>query len=156
MTPIPRLRPADVLLYRGGGIFSAIIRVKTWSHYSHCEVNDGRGVSVASRDGKGVGRYAHRADGLSVVLRPYADFRLEAARAWFETVDGQGYDWLGLLAFSSAKLQGKDNGRMFCSEFTTRYLRAGGIDPFRGYDADGIAPGEFVKSPIFDCIWRAP
>src|SRR3712207_7174694 len=51
------------------------------------------------------------------------------------SVVGQKYDWFGLLAFTSARFQGQENGRMFCSEFATRYLRAGNVDPFNGYDA---------------------
>lgn len=152
---IPELRAGDVLLYRGRGLFARLIQIKTWSRYSHVEVSDGYGYSVASRDGLGVARYIHRSDGLAMVLRPRHWFDANAARAWFATVDGQDYDWLGLLSFTCAEWQGRQNGRMFCSEFATRYLRAGGIDPFNDYDADGIAPGEFIKSPALRILWRA-
>ena len=151
----PSLRPGDVLLYSGGSLFSRLIQMKTWSRYSHCEVYDGDGWSVASRDGIGVGRYPLRVDGLRVILRPVAKFDPIAARAWFATVDGQPYDWFGLLAFTSAKRQGRNNWKMFCSEFATRYLRAGGVDPFNQYDADGIAPGEFMKSTALLVSWRS-
>jgi hypothetical protein len=153
MNNVPALHIGDLLLYSGSGMFSKLIRIKTWSRYSHCEVVDGFGLSVASRDGLGVGRYPFRSDGLAMVLRPDGKFEYRKARQWFKTVDGQGYDWLGLLAFTSAKYQGNDNKRMFCSEFTTRYYRAGGFDPFNGYDADGIAPGEFAKCPRFKVLW---
>lgn len=148
------LQPGDVLLYSGDGFFSTLIKLKTWSTVSHCEVYDGYSFSVASRDGKGVGRYPFREDGLIAVLRPIAPFDTFTAHTWFTTVDGQEYDWLGLLSFTSAKYQGQENGKMFCSEFATRYLRAGNVDPFAGYDADGIAPGEFLKSVALRTIWR--
>lgn len=151
--PPPTLRPGDVLLYTGEGLFSIVIRVKTWSRYSHIEIYDGSNVSVASRDGIGVGRYPVRYGQLTMVLRPRAPFNLEQARAWFTTVDGQGYDWIGLTSFTIARWQGRQNDRQFCSEFATRYLRAGGIDPFNEYDADGIAPGEFPKSSTLAVIW---
>lgn len=151
----PNLRPGDVLLYTGGSFFSRLIQFKTWSRYSHVEVYDGEGLSVASRDGQGVGRYPLRMDGLRVILRPLGKFDVEAARAWFPTVDGQPYDWFGLLAFTSAKRQGKNNWKMFCSEFACRYLRAGGVDPFSKYDADGIAPGEFIKSSTLIIVWKS-
>ena len=151
----PTLRVGDILLYSGKGCFSRLIQMKTWSRYSHCEVYDGDGKSVASRDGIGVGRYPLRVDGLRVILRPLAKFDAEKARLWFDTVDGQPYDWFGLLAFTSAKRQGRENWKMFCSEFCCRYLRAGGIDPFNGYDADGIAPGELIKSPALLLVWRS-
>lgn len=155
MNGIPTLRPGDVLLYSGRSVFSWLIRIKTWSRYSHVEICDGYGFSVASRDGIGVGRYPHRAEQLAMVLRPHRPFNVHVARAWFRAVDGQRYDWLGLLSFTFAEWQGKSNGRMFCSEFATRYLRAGGIDPFNAYDADGIAPGEFCKSAALEVIWPA-
>lgn len=148
------MRDGDVLLYSGSGLFSKLIKFKTWSRISHCEVYDGHGWSVASRDRIGVGRYPVRFDDLVAVLRPLDVFDVRTARRWFVTVDGQGYDWMGLLAFMSAKYQGRDNARMFCSEFATRYLRAGGCDPFNGYDADGIAPGEFLKSPTFAEVYK--
>jgi uncharacterized protein YycO len=149
------MRPGDVLLYTGGSFFARVIQFKTWSRYSHVEIYDGNGGSVASRDGVGVGRYPLRVDGLRVILRPLPAFDPTPARAWFNTVNGQPYDWFGLLAFTSAKRQGRNNWKMFCSEFAARYLRAGGVDPFNGYDADGIAPGEFMKSAALLVVWRA-
>lgn len=146
----PPLEPGDVLLYRGDGVFSRLIQMKTWSRVSHCEAYVGEGASVASRDGIGVGCYPLRTAGLAAVLRPIAPFDRAAALAWFHTVDGQGYDWVGLLAFFAARWQGRENRRMFCSEFLTRFQRAGGIEPFTpDTDADAIAPGEFLKSGAY-------
>lgn len=152
------LRPGDVLLYSGKGLFSTLIKIKTWSRISHVEVYDGYGQSVASRDGQGVGRYGLRSEDLVAIMRPRTftgrgNFNVLKARAWFATVDGQAYDWLGLLAFLGTRFQGGHNDKMFCSEFATRFLRAGGFDPFNGYDADGIAPGEFLKSSAFTEVY---
>lgn len=149
-------QPGDVLLFSRGGFFGRIIRFKTWSAVSHVEVvhiggtaNDAPMV-VASRNGIGVGYYPIDEHGLYAVLRPINPFDPVRAWAWFRTVNGQQYDWLGLLAFTSAKLQGRENGRMFCSEFAVRYLRAGGVEPFTpSTDADAVAPGEFLKSGAF-------
>jgi hypothetical protein len=151
-------QPGDVLLFSRQGFYNRLIQIKTWSRVSHCEVIAMGGpllahpMAVASRNGQGVGYYALDLTGLYCVLRPTVPFDAKAAWEWFLTVNGQGYDWLGLLAFTSAKLQGRENGKMFCSEFSTRYLRAGGVDPFNGYDADGIAPSEYLKSPLLQRI----
>jgi hypothetical protein len=151
------LLPGDVLLFNRDGFYNRIIRIKTWSRVSHVEVVASGGPSpmtVASRNGQGVGYYKLDSHGLYCVLRPRSDlvFNQSDAWKWFLTVNGQGYDWLGLLAFASAKFQGKENGKMFCSELACRYLRAGGIDPFRGADADAIAPSDFLKNSTFNQI----
>lgn len=145
-----KLKPGDVLLYTGTGFFSWVIRVKTWSTISHCEIYDGHGYSLASRDGQGVDRYPLRREGLTAVMRPKDPLDLRTGHRWFEEeARGQGYDWLGLLAFTSARWQGKNNGKMFCSEFLVRFLRWCGVDPFPDADADAIAPGQFRTSPEF-------
>lgn len=163
------LHAGDVLLYRPRGLFGWLISVKTWSRYAHVEVYDGHDYALASRDGVGVGRYPYRSEDLAAVYRPRVPFDMNAGRRWFATVNGQPYDWFGLLAFTSAKLQGRENGAMFCSEFAVRFLRRCigakcahpaaqqgnarvlavlGLDPWNGYDADGLAPGEMAKSPL--------
>lgn len=163
------LQPGDVLLYSGTGLVSRLIQLKTWSRYSHCEVYDRQRTSVASRDGIGVGRYLLRLEGLRVVLRPRVTslgmltidghtigLDMSTARAWFDLVNGQKYDWVGLLGFLGTRFQGKSaDDKMFCSEFATRFLRKAGFDPFNGYDADGIAPSEFAKNSEFDVVWSA-
>lgn len=141
----------DVLLYARSGVYSRLIQIKTWSRVSHCEVVAEYGSHpsvVASRNGVGVGEYALDLNGLYAVVRPVVPFDVHAALQWFDTVNGQGYDWLGLLAFFSAQRQGRENGKMFCSEFSTRFLRAGGVDPFNGADADAIAPADFLKNSM--------
>ena len=147
------LEPGDVLLYRGTGVFSRLIQVKTWSKVSHCEGYVGQGQSVASRDGKGVGLYPLRVEGLCAILRPRGLFNLVVAMDWFKTVDKQGYDWFGLLAFFAARWQGSTNQKMFCSEFLTRWQRKGDIEPFSPeYDADAVSPGMFLSSPVYTRI----
>jgi hypothetical protein len=169
---IDQIRPGDTLLYSGTGFVDFAIRAKTWSRFSHCELYEGQGRSLASRNGLGVARYPVRTNGLLAVyrLRASVPFDLTAVQAWFETVNGQGYDWWGLLSFTSAKVQGKENYRMFCSEMLVRAYRIGigamvnhpggktgdrrvlqvlGLDPFGGENADAVAPAQFARSPLF-------
>lgn len=147
------LQKGDILLYAGKGFAARVIQMKTWSRISHCEIYVGDNTSFASRDGIGVGAYPLRTEGLAAVMRPREPLDLVAGSLWFQTVNGQKYDWLGLLAFASAKFQGRDNNRMFCSEFLARFIRRCGLNIFNGYDADGIAPGEFLKSDLLERVW---
>ncbi len=146
-TPDP-LAPGDCLLYSGGGFFSRLIRIKTWSPISHVEVYIGGGLSVASRDGKGVNTYPLRLDGLVTVLRPARYVDMPAALAWHQHQVGQKYDWWGLMRFFTIGKQ--SDTKQFCSEFATRFYRAGGFEPFTAeIDADLVSPGQFLYSPLF-------
>jgi hypothetical protein len=145
--------PGDVLLFNRDGFYNRLIQVKTWSLVSHVEIvadaSAGYPLMAASRNGEGVNLYELDSHGLYCVLRPVQPFSRATALTWMRSVQGQKYDWIGLLAFASAKFQGKDNGRMFCSEFACRFLRAGGVDAFNGADADAIAPSDFLKNSCF-------
>lgn len=150
--PVP-LRPGDVLLYSGQGVFSSLIRVKTWSRVSHCEGFYHQSLTVASRDGQGVGVYPYTHRNLVAVLRPVVRPDIQAAMDWFDTVHGQPYDWFGLLSFTLARFQGKDNGKMFCSEFLTRWLRRAGVECFPNRDADAVPPDAFLWTPRLELLW---
>ena len=150
------LLPGDILLYEGKGFWAKVIKLKTGSRFSHCELYRGGGVSWASRDGEGVGAYLLRTEDLTAVYRPVGPLDWAAADAWFATVDGQGYDWVGLMATVFAKWQGRDNGKMFCSEFLVRVFRALAAPLFpTDVDADGVAPGDVPKSSRVLRVWRA-
>jgi hypothetical protein len=147
------LRPGDVLLYRGRGLFGFLIRLKTWSNVSHCEMYFGAGRSAASRDGLGVSTFPFRWTGLKYVLRPRHAVNMPAGRRWHHGVSGQKYDWLGLFIFFLAAKQGHLD-KMFCSEHTARLANAMGYKPFGEMDCDRISPGMFLASPAYDIVWR--
>ena len=144
------LQPGDVLLYRPDGFWGHVIALKTWHDVSHCEGYTGGGESVASRDGIGVNRFPLRLEKLGYVLRPHQPIDLAAAMAWFETVKGQKYDWVGLLRFVLvrwARHGGTPKTGMFCSSFLNRWLRAGGVQAFNpAADSDAIVPASFLDS----------
>lgn len=151
-----QLKPGDLLLYRPkkGSFFGWLISVKTWNKISHCELYVGDHQSIAARDGIGVNMYPLRESELAMVLRPKVPLDVVDMLNWFETVRGQKYDWLGLLVFTLAVKQGSTD-KMFCSEFCTRALRAGGVEPFTvDTDADRVAPATFLYSPAFDVKWK--
>src|SRR5690242_19153096 len=103
---IPELQPGDCLLYWGNSLFEWAIALKTWSKVAHVEIYRGEAKSVASRNGIGVGKYPLRTEGLSWVLRPETVLSIGMADSWFFRVQGQKYDWLGLLCFTLAVRQG--------------------------------------------------
>lgn len=143
-----RLQSGDILLYSGKGFFSWVIKLKTGKKYSHCEIYLQDNYSIASRDGKGVGLYRTRYEDLVAVLRPIGHVDLEAGMAWFwKEAFGQKYDWIGLFNFWIAKWQGRENRRMFCSEFVVRWFREAHHALFpQEVDADGVSPGDLKLS----------
>lgn len=157
------LQPGDVCLFNRNSFFNLLIKIKTWSRFTHCEIATelpgphGGLVMAASRNGQGCGLYALDSRGLDVILRPntHASFDNTRALQWFlaNRVHEQGYDYLGLINFTYARLVGADNGKMFCSEFATRFLRQGGLDPFPRGNADAIAPSQFWTAYCFDLVW---
>ncbi len=143
------LQRGDCLLYKPKGFFGAIIKFKSWHDVAHVEIYVGEGKSVASRDGIGVGTFPWRDTDIAYILRPSYELDWIGFWRWFKTVDGQGYDWIGLLRFGWFKSIGAgDNKKMFCSEFAARAYRAMGAHVFGDYeDCDAIAPAQFICSP---------
>lgn len=157
ITPAP-LKPGDCLLYAPQGLYGWAIAIKTWHAISHVEIYRGRGRSLAARDRIGVGEFDLRLGALAHVLRPAAPFDFaRALETFYRVYAGQGYDWLGLLRFAwrAKVVPDRFDNKQFCSEFATRFYRAGGLDPFPREDADAIAPFQFLLSPVFEEIWRA-
>jgi hypothetical protein len=58
------------------------------------------------------------------------------------------------MCFFLAVRQGSPK-KQFCSEFATRFDRKAGLQSFNPeWDADKVAPGNFLMSPAFDIVWR--
>lgn len=151
-------RPGDVFLFNRNGVYNKLIRLKTWSRFTHCEVAvvmAKRVMTFTSRNGVGVNFYLPDFKGLALVLRPTCAFNQIAAIEWGQTVVGQPYSYVGLLAFWFAKYQGANDKAQFCSEACTRYLRAGGAELFPAADADAIAPRDYSINPFLQVVWRS-
>ena len=141
------LRPGDHLLYSGKGIWSRLIKVKTWSRFSHIEIYIGNGKAISARS-EGVNYFNFDEKNLTCILRPESFIDIQKANAWFESVRGQKYDYWGLLRFFTLGKQSLD--KQFCSEVCLRYDRTGGFFPFSGMiDADLVSPGMNYCSPHF-------
>lgn len=151
MIDLADLRPGDVLLYKGTGFFSWLIRTKTSSDISHVEIYDGEGMSLAARDGVGVGRFPLRTQDLFMVRRPIRRVNMEKLREYHAAVEGEKYDWLGLLSFVLIRRQksASKNGAQFCSEYLTHALRWAGFAVFSDVPAAAVEPGDFQKSDLF-------
>lgn len=154
------LQFGDVLLYSGSSWnpFALGIKIKTWSRFTHVEVYDREGTTLASRDGQGVNRYLFTEKNLRAILRPKQPPLLDVnrGREWFEReAKGQPYDWFGLFAFFSAKAQGSKKLAQFCSEFEARLFKKCRYALFLG-DSDAVSPGMNWSNPLLDLFWAHP
>ena len=142
------LKAGDCLLYKPKGFFGRLIALKTWHPVGHVEVYDGAEIdfptgraSWASRDGKGVGRYDYRENGLLYVLRPTIGFDLAASRRWARRMNGTPYGWADLANFVGLNV---DKCGIICSSFVAGYYRAGGWKQFPEDEINDIAPFQFL------------
>ena len=146
MPPDIELRQGDILCYRPKGLMGWAIATKTFHNWAHVEMVWVPQVTSAAARRDGVNLYTMRWDGLGRVLRPPEGFNFGRAVRYFAEVRGQGYDWIGLLAYFRL---GKGKGdRQFCSELCTTLMRAGWPahtvpDIFNGEDSRIIPPYYF-------------
>ena len=134
-----------------------IISAKTWTKCCHTRVYVG-GNQVVQAILKGVDIYPFEVNGIGGVLEPLFPFDLGAAMSWFYSkAKGQGYDVLSLFKFYGWGRNPSNQNRMICSEFATRFYRAGGGHPFNpADDADMIAPAQFCQTAGFRFVWQSP
>jgi hypothetical protein len=160
-----RIETGDLLLYRGTGVISALIRWGSRSEYSHCGVAAWWGhrllVFQAARRGvevlpasRAVWQYAGRVDWWSVrpALRPH----LDRPRLLDECVAALGTPFgFGALAVYAGRtvldrLEGDDDERdptaMFCSWYVSRCFRQAGLNLCHIKPDDCTSPGHIARS----------
>lgn len=152
-------QPGDTLVYLPDwwNPIDRIIARKTWMRCCHTEVYIGDGKTVAARL-SGVRVYEVDWRGLAAVLEPVFSFHQDVALSWFYSqANGQGYDFWGLFDFFQTHRIFASDRRMWCSECSTRFYRAGGGTPFNPEcDADRISPAQFCQTSGFRFRWRSP
>jgi hypothetical protein len=150
------IRPGDILLYDRKGIANSLIKFVRGEKYSHAAIASHPGYVLEAIQGKNLGERPLRLDGLAAIYRTKEPFDFEQGYRWFaHEAEGQPYDWFGLLSFKFAKLQGRENGKMFCSEFVHRFFKKLGLHLFADdMDSDAVSPGMFPYSPALFAVWK--
>lgn len=142
---IETLKAGDCLLYKPTGFFGRLISLKTWHPISHVEVfvdKENGGMSVASRDGKGVNFYPTRTAQLVHVLRPNVSLDLAVGLRYARRMIGTPYGWADLANFVGWNIDSKG---IVCSPFATEFYRACGWNIFPLDEANDIAPFQFLS-----------
>jgi hypothetical protein len=161
--PLDLIEPGDALLYGGRGPFSWLIRVRTFSMFTHVEIAIGNGRAISSRDGEGVGNFPLRVDGLAAILTPLLPVDVNGVIRWYAENRGKPYDWIQLLTFARGgrgqEEKPSDADAYFCSEACREAYQPpyGMFEPFAPDVASkAVWPGAFWYSPMFGRKWVRP
>lgn len=146
-----------VLLYRGRGLVSSLIRWQTRSPYTHAAILMPDGRVIESREGKGVqiveAPKVGEAEAYRVIGMTPERWRHAIVKAQHEL--GSGYDWKGVLQFVSRR-EGGDAHRWFCSEFVYHVLHVSGVTLLERTRAELISPGGLESVAAVGARCRSP
>lgn len=111
---------------------SWLIRMATWSEWSHVELvlPDGRLLGAAAPHGVQYDTMENRLRIASEVALMQLPGNEEAVLAWATQQIGRPYDWLGVAGLGFHRNWEEDDA-WFCSEFVGRALKEGGYEPYR-------------------------
>lgn len=141
------MRPG-VLLYKGTGLVSKLIRWQTRGMYSHAALLRPDGRVIESWHDGGVRIFRPKSwDGIHAFDVPEMDQeKWEIALRWAEGEVGQPYDWRGVARFIS-RSKDRKNRRWFCSELVFAALDAAGVPPLLRVPACEVSPAMLGYSP---------
>jgi uncharacterized protein YycO len=141
-------RPA-VLLFRGRGIISTLIRWQSRSPYSHAALlmPDGRIVESWQGDGVRVKTITDWTDIEVYYVQGMTDIQWEIALDFAMELVGSGYDYKAVMRFISRR-PAADNERWFCSELVFAALEAAGVPLLARISAAAVSPGMLALSPL--------
>lgn len=138
-----------VLLFRGRGVISALVRWQTRSIYSHSAIllPDGRileawqGSGVRIRDLPSGGGIEH------FKVKGITPAQWRQAIAFGRDQLGKGYDYVSVLRFVSRR-NAPENGRWFCSELVAAALQVAGLPFLSRVDPAEVSPAMLSWSPL--------
>lgn len=149
------MKPGDLLVYSGSGFFSRLIKFKTASEWTHVAVYVGDGKMREFKEFAGAQEVEFRSHNIGMIRRSRCEWNKEKADAFWQEVNKQGYDYVGLFWSFYARKQGRKNEKMFCSEFAARehYKSTGCHAVSEETDADGVSPADLAKSVAYTTVW---
>jgi uncharacterized protein YycO len=145
-----KLHPPAVLLFRGRGLLSALIRWQTRSEYSHAAILMRDGLIVESWPGKGVQikRLKDWAGVTKFDLAGMTDNQWDKAIDFAKAQVGKKYDWRGVLCFLSRTKRKKDATHWFCSDMVFAAVQHAGTRLLARTHAVNVSPALLGVSPL--------
>ena len=139
-----------ILLFKGRGIVSTLIRWQSRGKYSHAALLMPDGRIVESWQGDGV-RVKTLTDWEDIDAFTIPDM---PGAAWDDAIQfaldqvGKGYDYKGVARFVSRRRHYDDIEKWFCSELVFAALESVGFAPFHRIEPWAISPGMLCVSPM--------
>lgn len=144
----------SVLFTKQRSLGSYIIRLVTWSNYSHVEIllpdmnlKDDFLFSSTAKDGVGYTRLSERLHKSSkaVIMEIDSDnFNFPLLLKFIESNMWKKYDWLGVIGIG-LKRDWQSNNRWFCSEIVASALKYAGVQLFDSGFYGRITPQDLYK-----------
>jgi uncharacterized protein YycO len=138
-----------ILLFRGRGFISSMIRWQTRSEYSHAAflLPCGRIIEAWQGSGVRIKILDDWQDVDSFGVHGMTEEQWTQAISFARMQIGKKYDYRAVFRFVSRKRVPFDD-RWFCSELVAKSLEVAGVKLFRNLDSTEISPGMIARSPL--------
>lgn len=157
------MKKVNVLLFRGKGIISALIRWQTRGNYSHAAIRLENGDIIESWQG---GDHCVRLTS----IRDWTtidSFTAEVTDEQYSKITnflygqiGRPYDFLAIARFLTRRSFNQDNGKWFCSELVFAAFQKAGIELFTNTEAWEVSPQLLSRTPLIrkdsKLYWQYP
>ena len=140
-----------VLLFKGKGMISRLIRWQTNGKYSHAalQLPSGRIIEAWHKPAKV--RLRGRLDDWSNVeafdVEGMTPYKWDKATEWIEQQIGKKYDFSGVFRFLSRRRKDRDD-KWFCSELVFQAVKEGGVDLLERIQCSQVSPTVLSFSPL--------
>lgn len=140
-----------ILLFRGRGIISTLIRWQSRGPYSHAAILLPDGQIVESWQGSGVRtkRLTDWTDIDAYLIPEMSRGQWKTAIRYALSQVGKKYDYLGVARFVTRR-PSRDNDKWFCSELVYRALQEAGINLFERIEPWAVSPAMLAYSPLLE------
>jgi len=158
MTADTETKDLRVVLFRGKGLLSRLIKWQTRGEFSHAAIANGD-VLYEAREGAGV--RAMLWDAEEKKRHDYEEYDVPVANAeqyhdvmrFLQKQLAKPYDYSSVLRFVSRRQASrKSSGKWFCSELVFAALRKGGIELFKNIEPWAVSPQMLSYSPVLSSV----
>ncbi|MEK6881322.1 MAG: YiiX/YebB-like N1pC/P60 family cysteine hydrolase [Nanoarchaeota archaeon] len=138
----------NVLLFKGKGIISSLIRWQTGSIYSHAAVLLDDNTLVESWQGDGVRKKKiTNWDNVDTFKVRVSQRQYNKIVEFLESQIGKKYDYWAIIRFIS-RSRFPENDKWFCSELVYEAFKQVGINLLERIESYEVSPGLLARSPF--------